>query len=280
MVMGGIPYYMSMMDKSLSLAQNIDRLFFAPNALLSDEFKDLYQALFKNAGPYISIVSALGSKGKGMTRQELLSATKLTNNGAFSTALEELENCGFIRRYLPFGKTDTRLLKRQTSQILFQLIDPYTLFFFRFINQNMYHDEHFWSTSINSPLHNTWSGLAFEMLCLCHLNQIKQALGIAGIQTMACAWRSTSSPHGTQVDLLIDRKDQTINLCEMKYTNSPFAISKEYEAKLAAKIDTFIQETRTKKTVILTLVSSYGIQQNPHSDIVQRQVLLDDLFKA
>ncbi len=278
MVMGGVPYYMSMMDRSKSLAQNIDTLFFAKNAPLKEEFSDLYRALFRNSAPHVEVVTALATKRIGMTRQELLNATGLTDNGAFSTVLEELELCGFIRLYEPFGSMKMAVGKRARNKTIYQLMDFYTLFYFNFIWNNRYQDEHFWSSSINSPVHGIWSGLAFELLCLGHLQQLKQALGISGVQTLACSWRSGASKHGAQIDLLIDRRDDTINLCEIKYAKEEFEISREYEAKLENKRNTFIKETETKKTVVLTLITPYGVKPNMYSNIVQREILLDDLF--
>ena len=279
MAVGGIPYYLSMMDRSLSLAQNIDRLFFAGDALLKDEFHDLYHALFKNAAPHTDVVTALASKGIGMTRAELLHTTGLTDNGAFSTVLEELEQCGFIRAYEPFRKTHTVNEKRQKTNTVFQLMDFYTLLYYRFILNNRYHDTHFWTNSMNSPLHGTWAGLAFERLCLSHLPQIKQALGISGVLTLACSWRSTATEKGAQIDLLIDRKDDTINLCEIKYVRDEFDIDKDYASALENKINAFVSETQTRKSVILTLISTFGIKKNKYSSLVQSEVMLDDLFQ-
>lgn len=278
MAFGGIPYYMSMMDRSKSLAQNIDQLFFATNAPLADEFSDLYRALYKNASPHIAVVTALSQKGLGLTRKELVEATRLTDNGAFSTVLEELECCGFIRLYEPFGATASTDGRRRRSDIVYQLVDFYTLFYFHFVRNNRYHDEHFWVSSVNSPMHAAWSGMAFEMLCLSHLRQMKQALGIAGVQTMACAWRGDDGKRGAQLDLLIDRKDETVNLCEMKYAKDEFEITREYEQQLQRKVDVFTQATRTRKSIHLTLVTTFGVKENAHSGIVQSQVTLDDLF--
>ena len=274
MATGGIPYYLSLMDKSMSLAQNLDRLFFSRNAALKDEFNDLYKALFKNAAPHIAVVTALAGKGEGLTRLEILEITGLTDNGALSLVLEELEQCGFIRRYLPFSPE-----KRQRKNgVLYQLVDFYTLFYYRFIRNNQYQDEHYWTSSLNSPTYRTWSGLSFEMLCLTHLNQIKKALGISGIQANACSWRSSSSDNAAQIDLLIDRKDDTINLCEMKYSKGPFVIDKEYFAKLQNKLDAFTAETSTRKSLMLTMVTNCGLKHNSYSDIVQKELVLDDLF--
>lgn len=276
MVMGGIPYYFSLMSRRLSVAQNIDKLFFAPHADLSDEFNDLYRALFSKPSAYISIVTALAKKGIGMTRQELIKVTGLTNNGALSTVLEELEQCGFIRSYLPFGETSMSV--RQTSKTLYQLIDFYTLFYFKFIAANKYQNPHFWTDSINSPLHNAWAGLSFELLCLTHVDAIKRALGISGVQTRVCSWRGSDNGKHTQIDLLIDRKDETVNLCEMKYSKEKFTIDKDYNEQLQKRINIFRNQTGTKESILLTMVTTFGVANNSYSDIVQCQVTLADLF--
>ena len=274
MAMGGIPYYMSMIDRSKSLAQNIDQLFFATNAPLKNEFNDLYRALFKNAASHIDVVTALSTKSRGLTRQEILDVTGITDNGTFSVVLDELEMCGFIRQYEPFGNTSTVGDKRRKSATIYQLTDFYTLFYFNFVMNNRYQDEHFWTSSLHSPIHNTWCGLSFERLCLSHIRQIKQSLGIAGVQTLACSWRNAAA----QIDLAIDRKDDTVNICEMKYAKDEFEITKEYEAKLQNKLTLFAEDTGTRKSLILTMVTTHGVKQNAHSGIVQSQLTLDDLF--
>ena len=279
MIMGGIPFYLSLLNKSISLAQNIDQLFFAKNASLKEEFNDLYRALFKNAMPHIEVVTALATKGKGLTRKEILNYTKLTDNGMFSNVLEELEHCGFIRQYNPLESNSNSGERRLNTNTLFQLVDFYTLFYFNFIKNNRYQDEHFWMISMNSPLYHTWSGFAFERLCLSHLKQIKKKLGISGVQTRACSWRSLKGTQGTQIDLLIDRKDETINVCEIKYTQEEFEITKEYEAKLMNKLAVLAKETDIKKSFMLTLITTYGVKPNAHSGIVQSEVLMDDLFE-
>ena len=279
MVMGGIPYYVSMLDRSLSLAQNIDQLFFADNAELANEFDDLYRALFRKSATHVAVVTALATKGIGMTRQELVSATDVTDNGLFSTILEELQQCGFIRAYEPFTNGRATATQRQSRDTLFQLIDFYTLFYFKFVRNNRYRDPHFWSTSLNSAMHNAWAGLSFEMLCLSHVETIKQALGISGVQTLVRSWRSAEmSGNGAQIDLLIDRKDETVNLCEIKFCNDEYAIDNDYEQRLRRKVNTFMAETKTNKSVILTMITTFGIKENKYSDMVQKRIVLNDLF--
>ena len=272
MVLGGIPYYWSLLEKGLSLAQNIDKIIFAKNGKLSNEFNQLYASLFKSPEQYIDIVTALGKKKVGMTREEIIAATDKYSNGALSKVLDELEYCGFIRKYNGFDK--------KSKQAIYQLIDNYTLFYFKFIQQNENNDEHFWSASIDSAMHRAWSGLAFERLCMAHTQQIKAALGIAGVLSNVYSWRKEADDmsDGAQIDLLIDRKDQVINLCEMKYSLSEYIIDAEYEQKLRNKKSVFIDTTNTRKAVHLTMVTTFGIKANAHSGIVQNEITLDDLF--
>ena len=272
MVLGGIPYYWSLLEKGMSLSQNIDKIIFAKNGKLSNEFNQLYASLFKSPEQYIDVVTALGKKKAGMTRDEIIAATDKYSNGALSKVLDELEYCGFIRKYNGFDK--------KSKQAIYQLIDNYTLFYFKFIQQNENNDEHFWSASIDSAMHRAWSGLAFERLCMAHTQQIKAALGIAGVLSNIYSWRKEAdeTSDGAQIDLLIDRKDQVVNLCEMKYSLSEYAIDAEYEQKLRNKKSVFIGTTNTKKAVYLTMVTTFGIKANAYSGIVQNEVTLDDLF--
>lgn len=272
MVFGGIPYYWSLLEKGLSLSQNIDKIIFAKNGKLSNEFNQLYASLFKSPEQYIDIATALGKKKAGMTREEIIAATDKYSNGALSKVLDELEYCGFIRKYNGFDK--------KSKQAIYQLIDNYTLFYFKFIQQNENNDEHFWSASIDSAMHRAWSGLAFERLCMAHTQQIKAALGIAGVLSNVYSWRKEADEmsDGAQIDLLIDRKDQVVNLCEMKYSLSEYVIDAEYEQKLRNKKSAFIDTTNTRKAVHLTMVTTFGIKVNAHSGIVQNEITLEDLF--
>ncbi len=273
MVMGGVAYYYSLMTPKESVAQNIDRLFFSSQGELSNEFNNLFHSLFKRSADHVTIVTALASKGKGLTRKQLLELTKLNNNQKFTNTLEELEKCGFIRQYIPFGDT--------VRDIIFQLTDAFTLFYFQYATENKYQDENFWTNSLNSARYRSWSGTAFEMLCLNHLQQIKQALGISGIQSRACCWLSKKEEEkrGAQIDLLIDRADQTVNICEMKFSRYEYEIDKSDDEVINRKIETFLEQTKTRKSLMLTLVTSFGLKMNKYSGQVQKVITLEDLFK-
>ncbi|MDR2586048.1 MAG: ATP-binding protein [Prevotellaceae bacterium] len=270
MVMGGIPYYLSKLKRGLSLAQNIDNIFFARDAELKNEFKNLYASLFRNATDYVKIVEALSKKGKGLTRSQILEVTKLPSGGTYSQVLQNLESCGFIRRY--------SLPTKQKREVLYQLLDPFTLFYFKYIDKSNGQDEHLWENTTNTPQHNAWAGYAFEILSMQHINEIKRALGILGVQTSIFAWRSEHSLLGAQIDLVIDRKDGIINLCEIKFCRTQYAIDKDYEEKLRNKIAAFQTETKTKKAIHLLMLTTFGLQKNKYFGIAQKEVVLDDLF--
>lgn len=222
----------------------------------------------------MSIVSALAKKSKGLSRDEISKLTKVRTGGELSKLLNELEWCGFIRKYNCIGK--------HSKDALYQLIDNFTLFYFQYIKGNKNNDSHFWTNNIGSPLHRAWSGLAFERVCLQHISQIKEALGISGVLSNVYSWRTEADEDKgidkTQIDLLIDRNDGVINLCEMKFSAQEYAITEDEEMKLRRRRGNFIDATQTKKAVHITLVAPYGLKQNSHSAIAQNEIVLDDLF--
>ncbi len=257
MAMGGIPYYLENVQVNRSIAQNIDRMFFTPGALLNLEYGDLYRSLFNRPERHIAVVEALAQKSKGLTRRELLTAAGLPDGGAATATLDELEQSGFIRRYFPFGKT-----KRDA---MYQLIDPYTLFFLTFVKDSKADGQGAWLAQSNSPRWRSWSGYAFEYICRYHIQSIKKHLGISGIYTEISNWRSQRNQGGAQIDLLIDRSDRVINICEMKFSVKPFTLDKAQADNLRNKLAVFREETDTKKTLFLTIITTFGLKANEHS---------------
>lgn len=273
MILGGTPYYLQMLQKGYSLSQNIDYLFFSGNAELRDEYTFLFRSLFNDTSIYRNVVELLSKKAKGMTRIEMMDALKLPQGGNFSQVLENLCNCDFIRMYSAFGKKE-----RDT---IYQLTDLFTLFYLKFVKKSNGRDEHLWTNLIDSPERRTWRGYSFEQLCLHHVAQIKHKLGISGIQSDVCSWNTaaTDGHGGGQIDLVIDRRDQVINLCEMKYSADKFEIKKKYDEEMRERMELFRSVTRTRKALHLTMVTTYGLKQNAYSGMVQNEVVLDDLFK-
>lgn len=273
MIFGGIPFYWSLLNKSLSLPQNIDALFFGRTPKLGNEFKELYSSLFRQPESYLEIITALAKKKVGMTRDEIIENSNLITNGQLTKYLEDLENCGFIRKYQAIGS--------KTKNALYQLIDNFTLFYFKFMGDRKNTDVNYWSKIQTTPIYHNWSGLAFERVCLLHSEQIKKALGISGVITNEYSWRTaaTGEHPGAQIDLLIDRSDKAINLCEIKYSDGPYTIDKKYMENLRNKASLFRQLTKTRKGIALTMITSSGLVKNSYSmNGIHSQITADDLF--
>ncbi len=274
MVMGGVPYYWSLMEKGKSLAQNIDSLFFDSQGPLRYEFRELYDSLFRNADAYIDVVNALGQKLGGMRREEIVSALGITDSGNLSRILEDLEHCGFIIRTNAYGT--------KKYNALYRLMDNFSLFYLKFMKENKTDDEEFWTHNYTSPIRYSWCGLAFERVCFQHIPQIKQALGISGVVTNTYSWQVKDDEvygPGAQIDMLIERADNTINVCEMKFSQNEFVIDKDYDANLRHKLARFGESISHRKSILLTMVTTYGVAHNAYWNRVQSEVVADDLFK-
>lgn len=274
MVMGGVPFYWSLLERGLSVSQNIDALFFSSEGKLHHEYNELYRSLFKNPEPYLKVVSTLGTKRSGMTREEIILEGNTSNNGQLTRVLEELEACGFIRKYDYQGS--------RHSKSIFQLIDNYTLFYYKFLHDKSGLDENFWTINTNTPLRNSWEGLAFERVCFGHIKQIKQALGISGVSTKIYSWQvrdDSVAGKGAQIDMIIERADQVINLCEMKFSSSEFTMVKSYDESLRHKYARFRETQNNRKAIHLTLITPYGLTENIYQYSFQKVITADDLFR-
>ena len=275
MIMGGIPYYLSLLDSDLSYVQNIDNLFFRKKAELWDEFDHLYHTLFTNSDRYIQVVEALSEKKMGYTRKELSEKTGIALNGNLTKILDNLINSGFVRASGFYGNK-----KKET---LYQSSDYYSNFYFRFIKDNHGKDEHYWSKALDIPSRRVWAGLTFEQLCRDHVAQIKKKLGIAGVLSEEYIWFSRENDElgipGAQIDLLIERRDRIINICEIKFASDEYVIDKDYDMKLRNKIETFRKLTSNKSGLQLTMITTYGVKANKYSNIAGSQVTLEDLFE-
>ena len=276
MMMGGIPYYLKQLEPGRTLFDNIDNCFFRTNGKLWDEFDNLYETLFAQSEVYVRIVEALASKRIGLTREEIIKVTKLPDNGMTSRALKDLVKCGFVRAYQYYGRKN----KSQT----YQLADFYTLFYLRFIKDNYGQDEHFWTHMLDNPQKNAWAGYSFEQLIKEHIEQVKRALGIGSVLTQQSSWfiekrdLEDDSLTGAQVDLLIDRRDKAINLCEAKFYSGEFTIDKDYSLNLRNKINAFKTSVKTRKSIVPTMITTFGVKHNIYSGIIQQETTLDDLF--
>ena len=278
MVIGGIPFYYSLLNVKESLVQNIDRLFFRKNGELRTEFEELYSALFTNAEKYTNVVKVLNGKREGMTREEIEKATGM-DKSVLTTVLRNLERSDFILRYSQYGN--------KSKGAIYRLVDFYTLFYYRFIHNFNAQDEEWWSHNFQSPSIESWQGFSFELLCLLHLTQIKKKLGISGIATATSSWRyipqkkkeeNEKIEKGTQIDMLIDRGDRIINLCEMKFSINPYRITDSYEQTLRDRMNIFQEKTQTTKSLVYTFVTTFGIANGMGRSIVNSEVTMEDLF--
>jgi hypothetical protein len=274
MAMGGIPHYLKEVEAGKSAAQNIDTICFRQGGLLTDEFSKLYPALFEQSENHVAIIRALAQKRMGMERLEIIKVAKLSNGGGVSKTIGELVDCGFVESYYPFGK--------KSKETLYRLTDEYSLFYLQFIEKSRKKGTGVFMELSQTQEWKSWSGYAFESICIKHLHQLKKALSIGGVYTEASGfiWKGTAAQKGVQIDLVLDRKDHTINLFEMKFYNTSWAIDKAEALALKEKITQFKTLTKTQKQVFLTIVSTFGIQQNEYSlDLGDNDIHLDALFE-
>lgn len=276
MIIGGIPFYYSLLNVKESLVKNVDRLFFRKNGELRIEFEELFSALFSNTEKYTCVVKLLNGKREGMTREEIEKATNI-DKSVLTIVLRNLERSDFVLRYTQFGN--------KSKGAIYRLVDFYTLFYYRFIDSFNAQDEEWWSHNFLSPSVESWQGLSFELLSLLHLLQIKQKLGISGMATSASSWRyvptkkqKDNGEKGTQIDLLIDRADRIINLCEMKFSVKPYSITDSYENTLRNRMSLFQEKSKTTKTLVYTFVTTFGVANAVGRSIVGSEVNMDDLF--
>jgi uncharacterized protein len=271
MCVGGIPFYLKDIKAGYSVPQILDKLFFEEQALLKDEFQNLYAALFKNNTFHETVVEALVGKNKGLTRNEIIEVSGLKSGGGLSIVLEELVQCGFIKQTFPITKSK--------EDSLYRLVDEFSLFYYKFLANGQVNNS--WSLITQKQSFKIWSGYAFETLCFKHIPQIKQALGISGVITNEYSYnfKGNSDRKGVQIDLMIERADNCMNLLEVKFHDQEFVVSKSYEQELREKVATFREQTRTRKTIFITMLTVFGVKKNEHYlTAVTNQLLLDDLF--
>ncbi len=272
MSIGGIPLYLDMIEAGKSASQNIDSLCFSSKGFLRDEFTKLYSSLFTNPASHVKVIRALSSKWKGLTRDEIIRQSKLSDGGSVNRILDELIYSGFISAYVPFDK--------KKKDKLYRLTDEYSLFYLKFIEDSP-STKNTWVKLSQSQKWKAWSGYAFESICIKHGDLIKQALGIEAVYTEFSSFliKGNKSKKGVQIDLIIDRNDNSINICEMKFYNGKFGLTKKYAAELRQKQIRFQEKSKTNKQLFLTMISSFGIEHNKNSiGLIDHDLTSDILF--
>ena len=274
MTMGGIPHYLKEIKGGKSATQNIDQICFSKTGLLKDEFTKLYASLFSNPENHIAVIRILSKKRKGLTRKEIVKYGKIPEGGSIQRVLEELEQSGFISIYLPFGK--------KKKEKLFRLTDEYSLFYLQFIEGKIFKEKQIWEKLSQTQACKTWSGYAFESICLKHISAIKKALRISGVYTEASSYvkKGTAEEKGLQIDLLIDRNDHVINLFEIKFYNNTYTITKKEAEELRNKMGLFQRVTKTRKQIFWSFITTFGLEENMYSlDLMNQSLTMNDLFE-
>jgi hypothetical protein len=273
MAIGGIPQYLKEIQPGQSATQNIDRICFTKDGPLQGEFTNLYRSLFDQADRHIAIVRSLADRPAGLNRKEISIAVGIATGGRLTEVLEELTESGFISYYLPFGNN--------VKDSIYKLSDEYSRFYLKFIEHTRSSGAGTWSRLSRSQSWTSWSGGAYESICLKHVFEIKKSLGISGIQADESIWRFVpgKGKPGAQIDLLIDRADHCISICEMKFSNNEFTIDKRYDDELQNKLSVFKAATKTKKTLLMVMVTTFGVKDNTYrNSLIQNEVTMQDLF--
>lgn len=271
MAVGGIPYYLSLFSPVESPAQSIDRLFFSEGGELRKEFRRLFASLFRNPEPYLAIIRLLSTHPMGMTREEISQHLSANNNGHLGELLTDLTYCDFLCAHRVRGKSV------KVTSAIYKLSDFYTLFYLTHAVKSP-NNPNYWTRLQGTPAVNGWLGLAYERVCMAHVDQIKRALGIEGVMTEAYSWRSREKQHPAQVDLLIERADKMINLCEIKYSETPFVLTQEEYLNIGRRVESFREATQTRYGIVPTLITTYGLASGMYADCIHASVVLDDLF--
>ena len=270
MITGGIPYYLSYYQRGLSLAQNVDNIFFSTNAPLKDEFKRLFNSIFVNPDMMISLVKAIGAKHYGCTISEISEASGISRGGTLTKALSALIASDFIIKYIPYG------IKKEEH---YKLVDPFCNFYLRFIENQKEISKDFWLSNVESQNIVSWRGIAFENVCFNHISQIKKALGISGVSTSESAWSKQKGDEiGTQIDMLIVRKDNIVNMCEIKFYSSEFSVDKNYDKVLRNRVLLLSSKLSRKMSISSVLITTFGLKYNEYSGDFDNVILIDDLF--
>ncbi len=273
MALGGVPFYLESVERGLSVPQLLDKICFSPSGKLNEEYAHLYWSLFKNAGLHLSIVETLAKSPQGLTRKAIGLETKM-DESHLSRSLEELEESDFITRYPP--------LLNKKKEAIYKLTDLYSLFYLKFVKPNKGFNQNVWEQLSKQSTYKSWSGYAYENICMMHITQIKAALGISGVFTQHSSWiyKGNDALPGAQIDMVIERADNIIHLCEAKFTADNFALTADYAAQLRLRKSVFRQATNTKKTVFTTLVSTLPALQNQYYwQEIDTEITMDKLFE-
>lgn len=270
MAMGGVPHYLEKLLPGESVAQSLDRLCFNKDGFLRTEFDNVFASLFDHHENHATIIRTLAAVRKGLTRTDITQKSNIGSGGTLTKVLQELEQSGFIENYTPYrGKKDS----------IYRLADEYSMFYIKYIENSKPAKSGVWTKLYNQPSYKIWAGFSFETICIKHIDQIKEGLKIAGINSVHGSWIEKNTTNSAQIDLLIDRDDNVINICEMKFYNAPYPLDKKYGLEIATKKNAFTNSTNTKKNVYITFITTYGLVNNQYKkQFVTNELTMEHLF--
>ena len=282
MAIGGVPYYLKAVVSGMSAAQNIEAICFQKNGLLYNEFSNLFESLFEHADTNLSIVREIVKKGNEVSREDLIKLTGIQSGGTLNKRLQELEASNFIQSFIPYGYTKRNLF--------YKVVDEFSLFHLKWIEPILHSgmgidEQGYWQNLVNTPVISNWAGYAFENVCLKHIYQIRVALKLEKIACQIGRWRhiakKNSEEEGAQIDLLFDRQDGIVTLCEIKYSEKPYLIDKDYGKLLVRKEEVFKKQLKINKEVFIAMITAAGLKENLWSkELIQNEICLEDLFRC
>lgn len=254
MVLGGVAEYLEHVKPGESAVISIENLCFQKEAYLEDEYNQVFKSLFVENSYHQKIMDALseGNK-KGVTRDELLEALRISSGGRFTDSLDELMQSGFVLKYDAY--------RGNTKTILYRIYDEFCLFHLQFI---VPFKGSKWTQIFQKQEYKSWCGYAFETICLKHAQEIKQALKCDQIESKNYSWQNDKA----QVDLVIDRDDDVVNLCEIKFYNNEYSMDSGYLTSLRNKENQFKTATKTKKSIYTVMITTWGVNLNQYSKAI------------
>jgi AAA+ ATPase superfamily predicted ATPase len=276
-VLGGVAQYLSFLNPQKSISENINQLCFSIGGELTREFQTLFVALFGKKGIHQQIVKYLGSVKKRLFLVDEISKKFDIKIEQLYITLDELEMAGFITKYTMYG--------RKKRDARYSLTDPFSAFYLKWISkttqQDLLENENYWQFIVGSQNWISWAGNSFESVCHKHILPIKKALGISGVHTQTYYWQEigTENTKGTQIDMLIQRADKTVMVIEIKYYNQPFSISKSYATNLKHKIESFREKDKKNNSLMLVMLTTYGVKKNSYSNMINKEIIMDSLFE-
>jgi AAA+ ATPase superfamily predicted ATPase len=254
MLVGGIPKYLELISEYPSLYDALEPLAFSQDGFFKTEYDRLFASHFGKKPIFMKIIQTLATNPYGLTTGKLAKEMQVASGGTLCHQLDDLESAGFLHSIIPFDKPEGSKLRK------YILMDAYVRFYHSIIRGSMKETtppNTQFHAIMSSPRYAAWAGMAFEFLCMRHHKEISRILGFHGIPYTAGPFfqRKTLDTPGVQIDLLFERSDKILVLCEMKYllASVPGDIIDQVNRKVSA-----LQEKYPGRTILKVLLTKTG----------------------